>query len=319
MSETYMGKRRMWPTPQAYNERGSRAAYVAAGKGGMDLVTAVQLPNPVPPASPQLTLFAEAFPANPTASRGSAAVALMSATSGASSPESFAKLSPDGCWRKMCRGFYQPNLDGSLDEYCETWPRAGMTRSGTAYLRVPLVPLTGEIESGLWPTPQTFDASNGNTPETWYFRQQRNPNMSGSSRPTALSIQVQMWPTPDTHQGGRTLHNVEYRGRSAYAANGVKRTILLENAAKLWPTPTAMTDTGGAAMCKWGGSGARAKLRTMTTSHELNGALNPTWVEWLMGYPLGWTVCADWGTASSRKSRNGSAAASSTPTRVNAR
>jgi len=24
------------------------------------------------------------------------------------------------------------------------------------------------------------------------------------------------------------------------------------------------------------------------------GSLNPTWVEWLMGYPCGWTVLEDW-------------------------
>jgi len=36
------------------------------------------------------------------------------------------------------------------------------------------------------------------------------------------------------------------------------------------------------------------------------GALNPTWVEWLMGYPTGWTVLEDSETPSSRKSSNGS-------------
>jgi len=71
----------------------------------------------------------------------------------------------------------------------------------------------------------------------------------------------------------------------------------------LWPTPTAINNTGGAALCKWGGSGARAKLRTMVTPAELNGSLNPTWVEWLMGFPLGWTVSKLWETRSSHKSR----------------
>jgi hypothetical protein len=69
-----------------------------------------------------------------------------------------------------------------------------------------------------------------------------------------------------------------------------------------WPTPTGVTDTGGAALCKWGGAGSRAKLRTMVSPEELNGALNPTWVEWLMGFPLGWTVCNPSATPSSRKS-----------------
>jgi hypothetical protein len=36
------------------------------------------------------------------------------------------------------------------------------------------------------------------------------------------------------------------------------------------------------------------------------GALNPTWVEWLMGFPLGWTVCDASVTRSSRKSSRSS-------------
>lgn len=27
----------------------------------------------------------------------------------------------------------------------------------------------------------------------------------------------------------------------------------------------------------------------MVSEAELNGALNPAWVEWLMGWPIGWT------------------------------
>jgi hypothetical protein len=44
-------------------------------------------------------------------------------------------------------------------------------------------------------------------------------------------------------------------------------------------------------------------------SHGVNvvpGSLNPTWVEWLMGFPLGWTVCEALVTASSRKFRKSS-------------
>lgn len=62
-----------------------------------------------------------------------------------------------------------------------------------------------------------------------------------------------------------------------------------ENESGLWPTPTAVTATGGAALCKWGGSGARAKLRKMVSVMELNGPLNPEWVSWLMGWPKGWS------------------------------
>ena len=62
-----------------------------------------------------------------------------------------------------------------------------------------------------------------------------------------------------------------------------------ESESGFWPTPTAVTATGGAALCKWGGTGARAKLRKMVTPKELNGPLNPEWVSWLMGWPRGWS------------------------------
>ena len=41
------------------------------------------------------------------------------------------------------------------------------------------------------------------------------------------------------------------------------------------------------------------------------GALNPTWVEWLMGFPLGWTALPPSATPSSRRPRSGSGGASS--------
>jgi hypothetical protein len=37
-------------------------------------------------------------------------------------------------------------------------------------------------------------------------------------------------------------------------------------------------------------------------ANQIGGSLNPTWVEWLMGLPLGWTDCAASATRSSRKS-----------------
>jgi hypothetical protein len=44
-----------------------------------------------------------------------------------------------------------------LTEFSETWPRSGMMRNGIAYQLPPLVPLTDETASGLWPTPTSQD------------------------------------------------------------------------------------------------------------------------------------------------------------------
>ena len=303
MSENFTG---LWPTPKANGNRNSRRRAILGGhpkhpgKSDLSLEQAIEvaagiLPREVneaaelplrfrealaPIASPQLTLFAEAFPVSRIPLLADAVALKTSATSGPSSPDSFASLDPDGSWRKTCQGYSQVTLDGSLERFSETWPRAGMTRSGTAYQRVPLAPLTDATASG-------------------------------------------SWPTPDTHQGGRTLHNVEYRGRSAYSADGVKRTISLEHAARMWPTPRAEHDSGRHRGQPDTLHSAVKMWPTPTTdrysglqSHGCNailGQLNPTWVEWLMGYPLGWTACAAWATRSSRRSRNGSRAASSRP------
>lgn len=66
----------------------------------------------------------------------------------------------------------------------------------------------------------------------------------------------------------------------------------LTGAVHLWPTPSANNQSGGGTGLN-GGSGARKKLEAMVGREEglkmSGGQLNPTWVEWLQGYPLGWT------------------------------
>jgi len=105
-----------------------------------------------------------------------------------------------------------------------------------------------------------------------------------------LSAQVKMWPTPTVPNGGRSVAHVTdwVSERTAYH-NGKKVQVDLNAAVKMWPTPTAMTNTGGAAMCKWGGAGARKRLKEIVSPTEMNGALNPAWVSWLMGFPPDWT------------------------------
>lgn len=56
--------------------------------------------------------------------------------------------------------------------------------------------------------------------------------------------------------------------------------------AERWPTPS-LTKSGR--MDEWGGSGARKLAAKNATPQELGGKLNPLWVEWLMGWPIGWT------------------------------
>lgn len=59
----------------------------------------------------------------------------------------------------------------------------------------------------------------------------------------------------------------------------------------MWPTLTAGNSHSGGSLQEWGGSRARKKMKQMVSQEELTGQLNPEWVEWLMGWPIGWTGC----------------------------
>ena len=66
----------------------------------------------------------------------------------------------------------------------------------------------------------------------------------------------------------------------------------------------------------WKGSSKEGQRRGQLTDPAMGvipagGSLNPTWVEWLMGFPLGWTALEPSETPSSRKSSKRSVGASS--------
>ena len=60
---------------------------------------------------------------------------------------------------------------------------------------------------------------------------------------------------------------------------------------RLWPTPRARDYKGGRKpdTLQASGRGATNSLNDALTCQGQHGSLNPTWVEWLMGFPEGWT------------------------------
>ena len=102
------------------------------------------------------------------------------------------------------------------------------------------------------------------------------------------SSESQMWPTPTTV--GCTIAsekriNLIADGKTTFASNQGERGGLsnlrehvLARTKGLWTTPCAADAQGS-----HGGNNHRS-LRT-----DVAGQLNPMWVEWLMGFPPGWT------------------------------
>lgn len=144
--------------------------------------------------------------------------------------------------------------------------------------------VTSGIESGLWPTPTV------STGDYQYYR-----NSDGTRKKTlALSGAVQVWPTP-------TQDSSKDRKRK-YAQGGMP----LSMAARIWPTPTVSMAKGATLKDRKDGRKRNDRLDYAVAQEDgttQNGQLNPEFVEWLMGYPIGWTALKPLGIRSSRKSR----------------
>ena len=171
------------------------------------------------------------------------------------------------------------------------------------------------LPSAVWPTPQSRDHKSGQTVQDY-----------GNARPLSEAVHKALFPTPSAtaygSSGNGSGNNVASRGRPS-----------LERMAKsgLWPTPTrgdgngsgsrntpgskahqgeSLTDavrgdkgTGRTDYNKLAGEmRAKAIATSGTWTPPRSGlSLNPSWVEWLMGWPIGWTDCAPLATDKFRR------------------
>lgn len=87
-------------------------------------------------------------------------------------------------------------------------------------------------------------------------------------------------------------------GLASEATHARNSRPLNEVVMRMWATPTVKGDYNRAGLSATSGDG----LAT-----QVGGALNPTWVEWLMGFPAGWTALEPSEMPSSRKSSKKSA------------
>ena len=100
------------------------------------------------------------------------------------------------------------------------------------------------------------------------------------STPHTGEIELQSWPTPtaaDVYTG---------KMKSTQQKPGSRHSLNLSDAVKMFPTPTARDYKGG---CKPETLAAKGRTKTNSLCDFVEGQLNPDWVEWLMGYPIGHT------------------------------
>lgn len=97
------------------------------------------------------------------------------------------------------------------------------------------------------------------------------------------------WPTPVANDDNKSIE--AHLAMKARMKGGQRKTITSLNVAvKMWPTP----DSSARGACK--NLQMRGENRHHFTIQDAvnSGKLNPTWVEWLMGYPAGWSELSAW-------------------------
>ena len=236
-----------------------------------------------------LTRYAEGSRARTSQTLASAlALRVSEAVSGPNTRASLASYDPaSSSWRTSQRCLVE-----GWTVFSETWPRSGMMRSGTAYQLAPLAPLTSGTGSGSWPTPNASPLTNSTS---------LTCSGDGRTKPNKLGGAVAMWPTPTTFYTRENWPIEKVRAKQAEVkaatlAKGKHQTgngfgLHLAHAVKMWPTPTSTMSKGSSPAAltrKTGASRENDRLDHAVMATD-GGQLNPTWVEWLMGFPTGHT------------------------------
>jgi hypothetical protein len=201
-----------------------------------------------------LTWYLAAFPARTSARQERAPESLASDPgSGWRWRESSVKYDPAmRSWKTR-----QCSLFEDSEWFSETWPRWGLMRDGECWeLPMSARPIFAR-GSGLLPTIRSTDGERGGRGDLIQAIR-GNPNSH-----------YRMWPTP---------HGFSKDGRSnGPSGNELGRAVnFATQTARDWRSGKASQET--------------MESNSRPLSEQIGGSLNPTWVEWLMGWLLGWTA-----------------------------
>lgn len=221
----------------------------------------------------QLTLFAADTPANLSPQPGSGEARKMTATSGRNLVGSWLNSGPLGSLERTLLG-----TSAWVSMTCFLTWKSKVTPAGRLLFQLaPSVPRTEGTEFGLWRTPSCGMVNQARSKDPNYG--QRLIDKGQTLTLAAQVINKNLWPNP-------RAKDAKKRGNIANdPRNG------LPEAARWWPTPTTRDHKGGRKpdTLQASGRGETNSLNDAVTIRDQHGALNPEWVEWLMGFPVGWT------------------------------
>ena len=209
----------------------------------------------------QLTLFQPQTLASPSVLPGSEEARQMTVSSGRRLLELYEKLNRPLLFSRM---FMDSLIWGSRLLHL-TWRAKGTKSNRLLFQLFPLGHGTDETDCGLLPIATAMD----------HYADKLKPKFD---HPTTLAQMVKYFPIPRlwrTPMGADGTHN------HCLAPSVLKRktTLTLSNQVKIFPTPQQHDHKVG----------ENTQYHSLISKKWIGGQLNPTWVEWLMGYPEGWT------------------------------
>ena len=202
-----------------------------------------------------------------------------------SPPELRTSENESGLWRSPAA--QEPGISIGRLETRTGQPVGSMCRHYDKHTgRMAQIGLAQQVQARMWPTPRACENDQGRAADAMregissWKAQRRGATLS-------TAVKQQMWPTPTASMV--TAADME---QASYAGNKGGNRPSYQEAKACFPTPVSKSAKGGR-MGLDGGSHARAALEAnhgkQAVKDLTGGALNPTWVEWLMGWPLGWS------------------------------
>ena len=195
---------------------------------------------------------------------------------------------------------------GLLEESCLKFPvwksdmvlltwKHKVTKQGNIIFQLGVVKPTILGDDLLWRTPSAQDpgvridrlvTKDG---EPAQLGQRAYDKTTGRLAQCGLTQQVQMWSTPRESDGSG--------GAASRRITGADHRHQLREEVLMWPTPSSLPRGPNSGRITRGTSTISIKsgtmwgmnLETAVYQVEKSGNLNPDWVEWLMGFPKGWT------------------------------
>ena len=127
-------------------------------------------------------------------------------------------------------------------------------------------------ESQMWQTPTRM----GYAKERMRSTQQK----AGSRRSLGLPSAVRLWPTPRANEYKDVLQSVPPSRQKDPGKCNLTQAVAMD---QMLATPCARDYRTGQR------KRYENKARANNLNDQIGGQLNPMWVEWLMGFPIGWT------------------------------